>query len=190
MPFFLKISRCYKGHEFTIFAKPISDDEIDLVWLCEECAIARQAAEKPEASELRGDEAVGSGGDEPSDVVCAEEETRLHHVYELVDGRNNRVFYVGVTMNPVDRHYDHGTPTGNSAALPRITEIRQDGGEYHLQIVASFKDRGKAEAYEAWLISQSEELVNRRRGGVSVSMRPPINLAQFAAGQAEKREAK
>ena len=72
MPFFLKIPRCSKGHEFTVLAKPTGDDTIELVWVCEECE--REAAEKPAASELRSDEAVGSGGDESGDVVSEEKE--------------------------------------------------------------------------------------------------------------------
>jgi hypothetical protein len=72
VPFILKISRCHKGHEFTISANPISDDVIDLCWVCEECA--REAAEKPKASELRSDKAVDSEGNEQGDVVRTEED--------------------------------------------------------------------------------------------------------------------
>jgi protein-arginine kinase activator protein McsA len=72
MPFFIRISQCYKGHELTVHAEPINKDEISLTWVCEECAAARTAAEKSEAPELRENEAVGGGGDEPGDVVRAQ----------------------------------------------------------------------------------------------------------------------
>ena len=164
MPFILKISRCPNNHEFTIYAKPLNDDDIDILWVCEECA--REAAEKQKASELRGDEAVGGGGDEPSNVVRAEEAAPVHHVYELIECGPDQAFYVGVTKNPNGRYYEHGAPGSTSAAFPRIQEIRQRGGQYHLNVVASFYDRERAEAYEALLISQSSDLVNR--------LKPPL----------------
>ncbi|MDO8534556.1 MAG: GIY-YIG nuclease family protein [Xanthobacteraceae bacterium] len=166
MPFTIRISRCWKGHELTIYADPVNDEEINLTWTCEECAAERKAAEKPKTSSLRDDEAVGGGGDEPCDVVRTEEETQIHHVYELIDGRDGGVFYVGVTINPDGRFYSHGMPNSPSAALPRIQEIRQNGGEYHMRIVASFKDRTRAEAYEVLLISETTGAVNR--------MKPPL----------------
>ena len=161
MPFVLRISKCCQGHEISVHAEPLGGDEISLTWNCYECEAARASAEKSEAPELRNDEAVGSGGDEPRDMVRKEEEARLHHVYELVDGRNNCVFYVGVTMNPNARFSDHGMPNSSSAALPRIQEIRQGGGEHYMRIVASFNDRRRAEAYEALLISETTGVVNR-----------------------------
>lgn len=161
MPFFIRISRCPKGHEFTICANPLNDDEIDIRWACEECAAQGQTSSQPETPKLRSDETVGSGRDEPSNVVRSEEETRKHHVYELIDGRSRQVFYVGVTLNPNGRYYDHGAPNSTSAAFPRIQEIRQAGSKYHMRIVASFDDRGRAEAYEAILIRETTGLLNR-----------------------------
>lgn len=161
MPFYLKISRCCKGHEITVHAEPYNDDEIKLTWICEECEAERPATEEPSALELRNNETMGSGGDEPSDVVRTEEKTRLHHVYELIDGRTDCVFYVGVTMKPAGRFYEHGAPNSTSAAFHRIQEIRQNGGEYRLRVVAAFEDRKRAEAYEALLISETVGLVNR-----------------------------
>jgi len=161
VPFTIRISRCHKGHELTVHANPINDDEINLTWICEECATARQTSKEPEVPELRGNKTVGGGRDESRDLVRTEEETKLHHVYELIDGRSDCVFYVGVTMNPNGRFYDHGAPNSPSAAFPRIQEIRQCGAKYRMQIVASFSDRRRAEAYEALLISGTVGVVNR-----------------------------
>jgi len=74
MPFILRISKCCQGHEISVHAEPLGGDEISLIWNCHECEAARAAAEKSDAPELRDDEAVGSGGDEPSNVVRAPSE--------------------------------------------------------------------------------------------------------------------
>ena len=151
------------GTEITVYARAAFCGYTAVICLsanCLECQ-ERKAAEKPDSPELRENETVENGGDEPSDVVCAEEETRSHHVYELIDGRDGSVFYVGVTINPDCRFYEHGAPKSPSAAFPRIQEIRQSGNEYQMRIVASFKNRQRAESFEALLISGTPGIVNR-----------------------------
>ena len=70
MPFYVSIARCHRGHELTVVAEPISETEIHLTcWGCEECA--REAIGEPEASELRGDKAMGLGRGVEKDMVSA-----------------------------------------------------------------------------------------------------------------------
>jgi predicted GIY-YIG superfamily endonuclease len=150
------------GEETTIYIRGEHCENNDVFILTCACIACekRKTAEKSNPSNVRSDEAVGEGGNESGDVVCQEEE-RQHHVYELIDHRDDSVFYIGVTMNPRGREYDHGAPNSESAALPRIQEIRQSGSDYHLRIVASFDDRQRAEAYETILINQTSGIVNR-----------------------------
>ena len=72
MPFYVRVNRCPKGHELTVYADPQAGDVIELRWSCEPCEAERQADARGDNHHTPSAEAVGGAGDIALDLVCPE----------------------------------------------------------------------------------------------------------------------
>jgi predicted GIY-YIG superfamily endonuclease len=86
------------------------------------------------------------------------------HVYELVDPRTEKAFYVGITTAPRERVSGHRTD-GNSAAKSTVRDIHAAGLKCTMHILAKYPDKASALAHEDRLIRSLPGLVNRPLGG-------------------------
>lgn len=84
-----------------------------------------------------------------------------HTVYGLVDPRDGKVFYVGITANRLSyRVYCHSHDP-ISAAWPRIQELKKLSLELGVHILAEYPSRDQAWEHEHRLIHTLPGLVNR-----------------------------
>lgn len=151
------------GEETTVYVRAASCGQSD-VFILSSCCLKceeRKASEKRAASEQRTSETVGKREDESGDLVLPSESVK-HHVYELIDDRDNLVFYVGITSNPNSRYSNHRNDT-SGAAYPRFQEAN---GQCSMRVVATFDDRTRAQSFEALLINQTPGLLNRAIPGL------------------------
>lgn len=86
-------------------------------------------------------------------------------VYVLVDPRNRRPFYVGISKNPRARFWQHCTDTG-SGGWPLARELRNlgYGADRVLKVVKRCRDRRAAMEIEHRLITSTPNLLNRNNG--------------------------
>lgn len=88
-----------------------------------------------------------------------------HYVYLYVDPRTNQIFYVGKGCN--NRAFHFGSDYDDSAVAERIAEIRADGHEPKIDILAhGFEDQETALRVEAAAIDllDRDQLLNARGG--------------------------
>jgi predicted GIY-YIG superfamily endonuclease len=83
-------------------------------------------------------------------------------VYALVDGRNQEVFYIGISIHLETRFKEHHYDPA-CASYHRIHDIIADGFECELEIWGEYGERGLALAVESELIEGLPNLVNRAR---------------------------
>lgn len=83
-----------------------------------------------------------------------------YKVYGLIDPRNNRVFYIGMSYILLSRVPAHNTDK-NGAAYVRCQEIIQDGYRAKFCVFGIFEDGEEAARLESYLITALPVLVNR-----------------------------
>lgn len=101
----------------------------------------------------------------------------LYFIYELIDPRTERPWYVGITNNPnarLKRHLEHSDT--NPAKAAWISELAAEGLEpclHILEIVDSLKRARKRE--KCWIghyLSSSEQLLNIQLASDSREIEP------------------
>ena len=100
-----------------------------------------------------------------------------YYVYELVDPRNAKVFYVGKGKNArVDAHEAEAKKGINSPKCDRIRDIWSEGMSVLKRRVASFADEQEAFDFEADLIEEYglDSLTNLIPGGGSPRGAPTV----------------
>ncbi|GAB1056481.1 MAG: hypothetical protein WAqPseu_34840 [Shewanella algae] len=84
------------------------------------------------------------------------------YVYELVDSRNNEVFYVGkgVGQRGNQHELEARGAENSSDKIKKINDIKQSGGEVIVRVIGRYKSEEQAFAVEATLIHWVYGLVN------------------------------
>jgi predicted GIY-YIG superfamily endonuclease len=78
----------------------------------------------------------------------------LYFIYELIDPRDNRPFYVGITNNPNARMMTHLAATeSNTEKNARINAIRSSGLQPTMRIIEYWDKKDKAEEREIYWIT-------------------------------------
>lgn len=67
----------------------------------------------------------------------------MHHVYRIIDPRDNFPFYIGITKHPNVRYVQH-TGGSEGAKAERIQSIRSDGQEPIFEVIESWEKRKDA----------------------------------------------
>lgn len=91
-----------------------------------------------------------------------------YYVYQLIDPRNERPFYVGKGKGPRVREHEHEARTGGiGEKCDRIREIWAQGFEVKREIIAEFDSEERAFAREMQIIKRIglKNLTNKTRGG-------------------------
>lgn len=80
-------------------------------------------------------------------------ELKEHYVYELIDSRNNEVFYVGKGVeHRVEQHKKDAENNQSTEKLKRISDIELDDGKIIERILGRYDTDNEARAVEATLI--------------------------------------
>jgi len=98
----------------------------------------------------------------------------LFYVYMYIDPRNLRPFYYGKGKG--SRQFSHLLDTAESDKTAKIREIRKEGLEPTIRIVAKGLSEDQALLVEKTLIWTSSELANIATGSFSRNFRPPNTL--------------
>lgn len=102
------------------------------------------------------------------------------YVYELIDPRDNSVFYIGKGKGArVDAHEAETRRGASSRKCDRIRQIWASGGAVQKRIVKRFSDEAAAYDFEAQLTLDAglENLTNVRLGGFGGRRQTSIDLA-------------
>lgn len=91
-----------------------------------------------------------------------------YFVYQLVDPRNDKPFYIGKGCRSRPNHHlnENANNTTNMRKYNKIQSIRKDGLEPIIEIVQRFENESDAYALETELISNTSDLTNLQPGGV------------------------
>jgi hypothetical protein len=98
----------------------------------------------------------------------------LFYVYMYIDPRNLRPFYYGKGKG--SRQFSHLLDTAESDKTAKIREIRREGLEPTIRVVAKGLSEDQALLVEKTLIWTSSELANIATGSFSRNFRPPNTL--------------
>jgi hypothetical protein len=110
------------------------------------------------------------------------EVTMRFYVYELIDPRTDRVFYIGKGKdNRIDHHEREARRGKLSHKCNLIRQIEASGHQIGKRKVCHFEDEQQAYSFEAYLISKVglQNLTNVTIGGGGSSTRRRVAISKF-----------